>query len=231
MKQRNENGFLQHYQNSLIDSIQFKFDGMCTIYFKDGGSADHFVGCNVVYNEQFGIPISPDGKLLFVNSWEKGLTAFRTTTGEKIWHFKATRIGTVFSFSDFLIAHKCDEALLKIDLFSGTLRQALKSGTLSGIYLLDNRYFFADRLRGKYCVIDAMTMANTKTYSLKSVNPSNCLSHTIRKAYLQDGRLYIEGFEDYPNRNYAVSCPNTFCREIDPDFYGDFRTEDKGRFA
>lgn len=223
MEKRNDAGFLQHYQNPLIDRIQFKFDGRCTIYFKDGNTADHFVDCEVVYNEQFGIPISQDGKLLFVSSWEKGLTAYNTIASEKMWHFRSTRIMDVFSYTDFLVALRYGKALLKIDLTSGALLQELKSGTLEDIHRLDDKYFFADRLRGKYCVMDAMTMEIVKTYSPKVVNPWNCLSHVIRNAFLRDGRLYIEGFEDYPNRT-AVSCQRSFEREIDPDFYRDFTT-------
>lgn len=220
MEKRNDAGFLQHYQNPLIDRIQFKFDGSCTICFKDGSTADHFVDCEVVYNEQFGIPISQDGKLLFVSSWEKGLTAYDTIGGKKLWHFKSTRIMDVFSYPNFLIALRYNKALLKIDPTSGALLQELKSGSLEDMHRLDDRHFFVDRLRGKYCVMDAMTMGIVKTYSPRVVNPSNCLSHVIRDAYLRDGRLYIEGFEDYPNRNHAVSCQQDFEREIDSDFYG-----------
>ncbi len=221
MEKRNDAGFLQHYQNPLIERIQFKFDGSCTIYFKDGNTVDHFVGCEVVYNEQFGIPISQDGKLLFVSSWEKGLTAYDTIEGKKLWHFRSTRIANVFTYPHFLIAFRYNRALLKIDMSSGALLQELKSGSLEHARRLDDRYFFADRFRGKHCVMDAMTMGIVKTYSPRVVNPSNCLSHVIRDAFLRDGRLYIEGFEDYPNRNAAVSCQQDFIREIDPDFYGD----------
>ena len=220
MEKRNDAGFLQHYQNPLIDRIQFKFDGSCTICFKDGSTADHFVGCEVVYNEQFGIPISQDGKLLFVSSWEKGLTAYDTIEGKKLWHFRSTRIANVFTYPHFLVAFRYNRALLKIDMSSGALLQELKSGSLEHARRLDDRYFFADRFRGKYCVMDAMTMETVKTYSSKVVNPSNCWSHVIRDAFLRDGRLYIEGFEDYPNRNHTVSCQQDFEREIDSDFYG-----------
>lgn len=219
MEQRNKDGFLQHYQNPLIDWIQFKFDGTCSIYFKDGSTADHFVDCEAAYHEQFGIPVSPDGKLLFVSSWEKGLTAFHTITGEKVWHFRSTKIGTVFAYPNFLIARRYGKALLKLDLRSGIVLQELKSGTLERIYRLDDNYLFVDRLRGKYCVLDAAAMEILKTYSPKTVNPSNCLSLCIREARLQDGQLHIRGFEEYPNRNRAVSQYTAFYRTIDPDFY------------
>lgn len=221
MEKRNAEGFLQHFDNPFVDRIQYKFDGSCTIFFKDGSTKDHFVGCDVVYNEQYGIPVSLDGRMLFVGSWEKGLTAYDTVTGERKWRYRPARIRSIFVYSDFLVVCRCGAALLKLDSHTGELIWEKKSGTMEEIHRLDDRYFFVDCLRGKYCVMDAMTMEIVKVYSPKTVNPSDCLSHVIREACLREGRLYIEGFEDYPNRNYRDSCQSNFYREIDPDFYGD----------
>lgn len=219
MEKRNELGFLQHYQNPLIDKIQFCFDGNCVIYLKDGSTRTHFVDCGVSYNKQFGIPISPDGMLLFVSSWEKGLTAYHTLTGEKIWHFRSTRIGTVLAYSNFLLAHRYCSALLRLDLSTGTLIQETKSGTIECIQRLDERYVFIDRLRGKYCVIDAETEEIYKNYPNKTVNPRNCWSLCIRTLFLEDGQLYAEGFEGYPNKDYNNEQQEDFYRMLDADFY------------
>ena len=51
------------------------------------------------------------------------------------------------------------------------------------------------------------------------MNPLSCLSLVIRNAFLQDGRLLIEGFEGQINRYYYDSYKSDFFREIDPDFY------------
>ena len=67
-------GFLQQYQNPLIDCIQYLKNGYCDIYFTDGRKVRHFINCETVYNRQFGIPLSSDGKFVYVSSWEKGLT-------------------------------------------------------------------------------------------------------------------------------------------------------------
>ena len=218
MMERNTQGFLQHFDTPLVEKIQYNFDGSCTVYFKDGSRKDHMIGCEV-FNRQYGIPVSLDGKMLFLGSWEKGLTAYDTVTGEKKWRYRPARIRFIFVYSDFLVVCRGNASLLKIDLHTGEVLWEQKSGTLEHIYRLDDRYIYAETLRGKHCVLDVTTMEVVKKYPPKTVNPSNCLSHVIREAYLQEGRLYIEGFEDYPNRNYRDSCQSNFYREIDPDFY------------
>ena len=219
MMERNSLGFLQHYDNPLMDKIQYKSDGSCTVYFKDGSIKDHFIDCETVFNHQYGIPASKDGKLLFVGSWEKGLTAYDTVTGEKKWKYRPGSNRNIFVYSDFLVMCRGNRALVKLDLLTGEVLWEQKSGTLEHIYRLDDRYIYAETLRGKHCVLDVTTMEVVKKYPPKTVNPSNCLSHVIREACLQDGRLFIEGFENYPNRNYRDSCQSNVYREIDPDFY------------
>ncbi len=219
MEKRNELGFLQKYQNPLIKQIQFCYDGTCTIFFKDGTTRSHFVNCEVAYNEQHGIPLSLDGTKLFVSSWERGLTAYDTMTGETVWHYKTTRVGRVFCFGSFLIAHRYVVALQQVDVLSGELRNEIKSRALERVCALDNKHLFVDRLKGKRCIMDAETMEIIKRYNEKIVNPFNCLSHCIREAELRDGQLFIEGFERCRNRNINDDETKDFYRMIDSDFY------------
>lgn len=219
MEKRNELGFLQHYQNPLIDSIQYLYDGNCCIYFKDGTTKTHFVNCEVVYNEQFGIPLSLDGTKLYVSSWERGLTAYNTITGEEIWRYKRTRIGNVFCYDNFLVAHRYGMALLQFDLNSGELTNEIKSTTLEHIFALDQKYLFVNWWKRKNCIVDAKTLQMVKSYSEKEVNPFDCLGHSIREAHIVDGKLFIEGFESCRNRDMNDQETKTFYRMIDADFY------------
>lgn len=219
MEKRNELGFLQRYQNPLIDHIQYLYDGNCCIYFKDGTTRTHFVDCEVVYNSQFGIPLSLDGTKLYVSSWERGLTAYNTITGEKLWQYKRTRIQNVFCYDSFLIAYRYGLALLQFDVNTGELLNGISSRSLEFVYGLDQNYLYVNKWKRKNCIVDAKTLCMVKSYPEKLVNPYECLGCTIRDAHLRDGKLFIEGFESCRYRNNNDSETKEFYRMIDTDFY------------
>lgn len=219
MVKKDKDGFVQIFHSPIIDRIRFMHNGICKIYYQDGRFLDFYTGCEAVYNSQWGTALSLDGEKLFVSSWENGLVAFCTRTGKKLWQYKRSRITSVFPYSGYLIACRYGKALLKLSLDSGEIIKELKSSTIQQMFEVDKNHLFVDCIRGRHCILTVAGLECVKNYQTSVVNPMNCLSHCIQRAYLKDGQLFIEGFEDYPNSNYATSQQAAFCRMIDPEFY------------
>ncbi len=199
MISHNENGILQTYQNPLITQIQFYHSGACEIHFVNGETRTVNIGCKPAYNSQFGIPLSQSGELLFLGSWEKGLSAFETRTGKLSWHYKATRIMKIMLFDSYLVCVQYGKQLLKLNQQTGEVLGALQSGTIERAFRLSDSLILADKVRGKLSLVEADTLGIQKIYSKKEINPLGCLSQIIREATLQDGHLTIAGFEGVLN--------------------------------
>ena len=213
------------YDHPVIKKIQlFCTDGgditAVSILFQNTETATFPIEFDAIYFDLFGIPVSEDGKLLFLASLEKGLTAVDTKTGEIVWRYKKKNIFQAIPYGHSLIVLHEGKALIKLDQHSGELLTELTSGTLECVFPLDNAHLLVHSFRGKYSILDMSTMQIIKTYSKKVVNPSNCLSLCIAKAYLTDNHLIIEGIEQYPNQNYIKNhSPATkFYRIIDFKF-------------
>lgn len=220
MQQSCDREWVYHYTNPIIKEIHLHADGYCTIYFRNETVVRHFVNCEAVYQAQFGLPISLDGKYLFISSWEHGLTAFDTLSGELRWQHKKSKIKSVFPYSNFVVACQYGIGLIKIDIDTGAVLQEIKSGTLEKCYDLDSKHLLLDRWRGKLSVIDGEAMEIVKTYPEKIYNPNDCWSLVITNAYLENGEIIIEGFENYANHNLQESNQRTFCRVIDSGISG-----------
>ncbi len=218
MQQSCDREWIYNYSNPIIEKIHLHSDGYCTIYFRNETVVRHFVNCEAVYQTQFGLPISLDGKLLFISSWEHGLTAFDTLSGELRWQYEKSRIKSVFPYSNFVVACRYGIGLIKIDIGTGTVLQEIKSGTLEHCYYLDRKHLLLDRWRGKLSVLDGEAMGMVKTYSKKIYNPNDCWSLVITNVYLQHREIIIEGFENYANRDFQDSNQRTFRRVLDSSF-------------
>ena len=213
-------GFVEVIEHSGIEKIICKYNGICTIYFYDRPPCQINIGCSS-FNAQYGIPISEDGRKLFVGSWEMGLCAYDILSGTQLWKYKSGKIRNIFVYPDFLIVARAYSSVVKVDIETGTLLSEIRSGTLERIFKLDTSFIFADTISGKHSVIDIDKMCVVKKYPAKIINPHNCLSLMVRDAVLKENILTIIGLEEYPQKNFT---PNTFVRckpfsrIIDPNF-------------
>ena len=213
-------GFVEIPENSIVEKIICKYDGICTIYFYDRPSKKLSVGCSP-YNYQYGIPLSEDSTKLFVGSWEKGIYTYDVNTGELLWKYKQGRIRNIFVYSNFLIALRANNSIVKLDIETGELLAIVKSGTLEHIFDLSLPYIFADTISGRHCVIDVKNMIVVKKYTSKIVNPFNCLSLMIRNVTLQHKEITIYGIEEYPQKIFdskTLVGGTQFIRKIDNNF-------------
>ena len=140
-------GYFEEYITSpIISKVTCPYvGGLCSVHFRDG----NVYTLNTVadgYNSQFGIPVSLDGKVLFVSSWETGLHAYSITTGEEIWHFKSTRIKAIYVAETYVVAIRYGESILKLNIADGTKIGELRSGTIECSFGLEFPYILIDTL-------------------------------------------------------------------------------------
>ena len=130
------NGVLtSYYENSIYESsIYNKTTGI--IRFKKRFTDEYddvFLGekFNYVYNRQFGIPISNDGKYFLTHGWEKkhGLSCYSIETGKLHWRIeKKHAYGSAFygRENNKILCYFMDFGFLLIDLYSGNIIKEIK---------------------------------------------------------------------------------------------------------
>lgn len=208
MKIQKHNGYFEEYFDSkIISKVVCAYDGLCSVYFCDGRICT-FATVASGYNSQYGIPVSLDGKTLFVSSWETGVHAYNIDTGKEIWHFKSTRIMSVYASEAYVVAVRYGEAVLKLDIADGAKVGELRSGTIEASYELDFLHILVNTYRGKLSVIDMDSLSVVRQYPDSLINPYKAISFMIREVFLDRNKLTIAGLEG----------PSSFCRIIDDCF-------------
>jgi len=196
-----KNGFEQKFKNNIIEKITYEHldienpnnkSSICKVYFHDNSSKEFLLKyfC-CVYNNQYGIPVSEDGRKLFIGTWDKGLIAYDIASGKIIWKYKPSKIRNIFVYSKYLIVARTSASIVKLDIETGKLLAEIKSGTLEHIYDLGYPYIFAETISGKHSVVDIDDMLIVKKYNPKEVNPKNIL--IFHKVFLQDNNLIVSG--------------------------------------
>ncbi len=100
-------------ENTDIKKMKFDKEGCCQVVSKSDEVISEFqTVCSPAYNHQYGIPISIDGKLIFIGNWEKGLFCYDVRTGNLVWKQKPSKIRNIIVTSDALIVEVCDKGIL-----------------------------------------------------------------------------------------------------------------------
>lgn len=214
---RIKQGFVEIIDSDTIATLTFFFNGRCIIQYADGTCSTIHTEADV-YNCQYGIPITEDGKVLFISSWEKGLSAVSTETGELKWRYRSTRITSIYAYPNHVIATRYGHGLLKLDRETGALLEQFKSSTLEFSYWLNDRFLLLNKGCGNLCIVDTDSMQMVKKYKQKVVNPNDCLSLLIQRVYTNGGELHICGIESHPHKQSADTSESRFDRKIDDNY-------------
>lgn len=217
-------GFVEILENNVIEKVVCYYNGISKIYFYDRPPKELVLGCSS-YNSQYGIPVSRDGRKLFIGSWEKnlgglgkGLYAYDIMSGSKLWELSEGKIRDIFVYIDYLIVLKANASVYKLDINNGKVLTEIKSGSIEKLFDLSGSYILVNSIKDKLSVVDTENMSVIRNYGQKVVNPEDCLSLLIQNAVLQGTTLTVSGIENYPNKNYNVSPPRSFIRIIDENF-------------
>lgn len=193
-------GFIETYQNKYIESIIAKYNESIAVNFCNKTKKEFKLQCDS-FNSQYGIPISIDGKLLFLTSWDwwEGIRAYNIESGELVWQYKKGRIRNVYTYQKYLVALRANKSIVKLDIETGeVIDETITGNGIESMFMLNESSVLVDRIRGKISVVDVNDMKVTKTYDMRTANPKDCLGFDVTDAVLENNKLVISTLEQYP---------------------------------
>ena len=183
-----------------IEQVELLYDnGLCTIRFQDGTVRSFERPWESYHVAWYGLRFTPDGRRMFTGSWETGVFALDTYTGETLWQYKCTRIRELFLCKDAVLAMRFGHSLCKLDLMTGALLGTVSGSALESCFQLNEHLVLLESKYGKLCVVDTDSMTIVQKFAAAVYNPNRCSSLLIQDARLKDGEVLISGLEKYPD--------------------------------
>ena len=149
------------------------------------------------YIDQFGIAVSFDGNMLFIQTWENGLLCVKPKTGEQIWRTKSRRgITNIFVNDTTLAVHQHDYAMQLLDIKTGDVIKEKRPATSWGFTSLDSRHLVCQVTARKWEIIEAETLDAKESFTHKEFT-GNHTDFCINHIHLNDnGFIYVRGFQN-----------------------------------
>ena len=217
----NDKTIYQNVKNGIIDHIECYFDKKRVRVIYETGKITDLLFDIGVYNSQFNnVPLSSSRNWIFWSSWDKGISAFDLITGNMVWNKKGCKYRKILVFDDYIISLQQYNRLVKIKIENGSDLNEIKTGTINGIYKLDNQYIAADSIRGKLTIYDTRDMSVLKEYPksiYKQQYDDGDYYFTIRDLWIENNSLLAEGFFS----SMAINSNTTFNEtlKIDKQFF------------
>lgn len=204
------------YSNQAnISYVSIDFSGYCKIYDKQEEVSPQFqTVASVVFNQQYGIPLSLDGTKMYVGNWEKGLFCYETSGGKLLWKKGPGRVRTILIKDSYLIVEMGGRGIYKRDSNTGELLSEYKISFCDEMLYLGNDSILVDPRKGYYRVLKIPELELIHQIHWSLLNPNECLSFSILDAWFIDCYLVIEGWERHKNRNPDDEETNHFKRKI-----------------
>lgn len=140
------------------------------VVYKDGKSVQWHCLDLSSYNGQFGVSVSFDGELLFVQTWHKGILAYEAETGKLRWRSRQkTGITTVFLNQTALLVHQHEKALQLLDQKTGTLLKEKKPARDWSFYPLDEERIICRTTAKQWELIRAEDLETVGTIPAKLI--------------------------------------------------------------
>lgn len=211
---RTTEGLIQTYKNPIIHQIMLRFNGDCTISFLNGTEKTWRIPCDPVYIEQYGIPLSADGRFMAIPSWEMGISVYSTKTGALLWKHLSKKIRQVFFYQDSIAAVKCGESIFQLNLADGHKMREIRSSSIEAAYDLRDGLVLVCSIKGKYSLIHMNDFTIVRQFSKSTIDPNKCLSTVITGATVENGKIIMHGFEYGSNMDPADRESRTFQRVL-----------------
>ena len=165
------------------------------VLFRDGSeySWQNKQVCTV-YNGQFGISVSDDGRRLFVQTWDKGMFCYDTKTGAQVWRTKR-RLGitNIFVNESTVLVHQHEKALQLLDIETGEVLKEKKPARAWGFYMLDDRHLICQTCAKHWEIIRAEDLETVEVIPAKKFPGERWC---VRNVYLEEGNVKYEAFRD-----------------------------------
>jgi hypothetical protein len=191
------------YSEGAIEYTQIVFEnndtqGSVIVQYKSGEKytwKNKYISCS--YVGQFGIAVSSDGKMLFIQSWENGLFALNAKTGEQIWRTKSRRgITNIFVNDDTITVHQHNYAIQLLDIHTGEVIKEKRPATAWGFTSIDNKHIICQVTARKWEIVEAETLDTKESFTHKEFT-ANHTDFCIHSPYLlENGVICVSGFQN-----------------------------------
>jgi hypothetical protein len=204
-----------HFDHDKIKTLLYDTDGNLSVINKDNEHLLKFhTKASVAYNRQYGTPISPDGRYVFIGTWEHALFCYSLESGTLVWKQTPGKIRNIIVHENLLFVEMADRGIYVRDLDSGKLLQEIKMSSIDSFFLLNQTELFAGPKNGKYFLFEIPFLKIKTEIKTKSLNIHNSLSFIILDVYYKDNDLMIKGWEQYKDGNYKDSKQTSFERKM-----------------
>lgn len=147
------------------------------------------------YNYQFGTAVSPDGKYVFVQTWDKGVYCLDSRSGKTIWCSRSKKgVTSLFVNGDTLLCHRHGYALELLDIHTGEVLAEKRPAKGWGFTALDHRYIVCQVTARRWEIIDARTLETKKQFSHKLFTDGHEDYVVSGISLTEDGRIQVQGF-------------------------------------
>lgn len=167
-------GFSCRYlPGSRISRADFRFaEHLATLHHADGTTRsvvwDERVPMDV-YTQVYGVGISPDGRFLFVPSWEKGIACLSAGDGRILWEFRKKHARQVFCYDGDLVCFFEGEALRRISYAGEELQRMPFTGDSADCWMLADGALFTGPKRRKFLLLHPADFSVINTFPQKAV--------------------------------------------------------------
>ena len=175
-------GFICLYAGGKAERAVFRFDA-CTAELHFASEATRNIHLALpfimdVYTQSCGVGISPDAKLLFVPSWEKGLFCLSGEDGRLLWLYQCRGIQGIYCSEGCVICQVEGDGLHRVSL-DGTLLQRLPFTSAEHCYMLQDGTILIGPKRNQFHLLQP------SDFSLLKKIPAKLVTGTEDDPYLQ----------------------------------------------
>ena len=150
-----------------------------------------------VYNWQYGIAVSYDGKRFYTSKWEGGVLCFDMESFEEIWKISMGSVREIFTVKDSsrIYCVNARRGLIETDAENGTELNRLSGSESTDFFRLDEETFLVGEKRGYYYIhrFDGFEHLR-KIKRTEIVNDGK--NWVFRNAWFENGTLCIDAFSN-----------------------------------
>ncbi|WP_347490982.1 hypothetical protein ABDB91_07435 [Desulfoscipio sp. XC116] len=193
----NENNNIKKVHFNFREDDEIGLNGFCQVFSKSEDVISEFpTVCKVVEHTIYGTPISPDGKYLFIGTWDKGLFCYDIDNRNLKWKKTPAKVRQVIAKDEFLVIEMCDRGIYKRHIETGELLSEIKMSNIRFMYRISDNEIFTGTKRDKYFIYEIPSLTEKsvmKKSSLTNINIYEAIN--ILDAKKENGKLVISGTE------------------------------------
>lgn len=197
----------------MVLTAEFDASGFCRVVDEGGEVLSQFQTVyEPAFNRQYPPPFSPDNRVLYVGSWERGLYCYDVAGGSVGWRQGPGRVRRIFPFPEGVTVEMAGRGIYRRAQESGAITGVIK---MSGIEIardLGKGRLFIGPYRRHYLIVHLESLERLGSVAASVLNPDGCLSFVIREVFELDGQIVARGFEEYPGGDYSRRGQREFTR-------------------